>query len=180
LRRSLATAPRLWVPCEGRAPYAFEVYEFGELGTYLPPDLVREVREALVESVSALLPFDSLVSPEPGGHTWGLLVADWLGCGIHILRRDAPPWFTATRADRRTAYYSGNLSFGELTVGERVVVLDDVVSSGGTLSAVVEHLRALGAEVVGAQVILAKGGGADDVARRHGIAVQRLWTKDAP
>ena len=38
-----------------------------------------------------------------------------------------------------------------------MLLVDDVISSGGTIYAIVQQLRNLGVEVVGIQVILVKG-----------------------
>lgn len=52
--------------------YDFKLYPFGERGTYIAPELIREITHNLADAVTEQFPdFDYIVSPEPGGHTWG-------------------------------------------------------------------------------------------------------------
>jgi adenine phosphoribosyltransferase len=174
LGAAVSSAPAVHIPASAtHAPYVFRAYDFGELGLYLDPELIREIRDGLSTAVASFGPFDSIVSPEPGGHTWGLLVADQLGCGLHILRRDPPAWFGVRRRSRRTAYSSCTLCYGDLARGERVVIVDDVVSSGSTLRSIAAGLRSQGADAIGAQVILSKGG-CDGLSERLGLPVRAL------
>lgn len=50
-----------------------------------------------------------------------------------------------------------------VTPGERVVIVEDVITTGGSTREVVELLRSLGAEVVAAASIMDRSGGAADV-----------------
>jgi len=55
--------------------------------------------------------------------------------------------------------------------GERVVVVEDVITTGGSTRETVEALRELGANVVGAASIIDRSGGRADVgAPRHALA----------
>ena len=55
--------------------------------------------------------------------------------------------------------------------GERVVVVEDVITTGGSTRETIEALRALGANVVGAASIIDRSGGRADVgAPRHALA----------
>lgn len=50
-----------------------------------------------------------------------------------------------------------------VTPGERVVIVEDVITTGGSTREVVELLRGLGADVVAAASIMDRSGGAADV-----------------
>jgi len=55
-----------------------------------------------------------------------------------------------------TGYSKTDMFINNIHKGDRVVFVDDVISTGGTLIAIVNALRALGAEVVDALVVFEK------------------------
>lgn len=68
-----------------------------------------------------------------------------------------------------------------ITPGERVVVVEDVVTTGGSALEVVELLRSLGAEVIGVGSIVDRSGGASvfDVPFRSLVKVDaQVWTPE--
>lgn len=83
-------------------------------------------------------------------------VAYALGCGFTMVRKRA-------KLPGETLAYTYQLEYGTDTIevqadaarpGQRVVVIDDLLATGGTLAAAVTLLRKLDAEVVGAACIV--------------------------
>jgi adenine phosphoribosyltransferase len=58
-----------------------------------------------------------------------------------------------------TGYSEGEMYINDVHEGDRVLVLDDLLSTGGTLAAVTEALEGIGAEVVDIVVVVRKAGG---------------------
>jgi cysteine synthase A len=73
-----------------------------------------------------------------------------------------------------TEYYTGHLYLNGITPGDRVIIIDDTVSTGGTLVALIEAVRRSGAEVLEALVVTEKpaNGGAAAVLARCGVQVK--------
>jgi cysteine synthase A len=71
-------------------------------------------------------------------------------------------------------YHTGHLYLNGIRPGDRVIIIDDTVSTGGTLVALVEAVRQAGAEVLEALVVTEKpeNGGAAVVRARCGIEVK--------
>jgi cysteine synthase A len=71
-------------------------------------------------------------------------------------------------------YYTGHLYLNGVTPGDRVIIIDDTVSTGGTLVALVEAVRRAGAEVLEALVVTEKpaNGGAAAVLAGCGVQVK--------
>ena len=71
-------------------------------------------------------------------------------------------------------YYTGHLYLNGVTPGDRVIIIDDTVSTGGTLMALVEAVRRGGAEVLEALVVTEKpaNGGAAAVLAGCGVQVK--------
>ena len=102
---------------------------------------LRTVCEAAIEAVGE--PFDAV-----GGPTMG---ADALAHGMSLLSGAA--WFSVRKEPKghgRRAWVEG----ARLHTGDRVVIVEDVVSTGGSLLKAVEQVRELGVEIVAATALL--------------------------
>lgn len=79
-------------------------------------------------------------------------------------------------AQARTGYGEAALHLNDVGPGDRVLVVDNVLSTGGTLDAVLGALAAAGCQAVGALVAIDKGMARHKVEARHGVAVRALRT----
>ena len=117
------------------------------------PRHAEALGRALAEGVVRLAGerrIDTVVSPAMGGLIIGHEVARALGAR-HI--------FTERDADRKMVLRRGFA----LRAGEAAVVIEDVVTTGGSSLEVVEVLRAAGAEVLAAGSIIDRSGGRADL-----------------
>ncbi|RUS43810.1 phosphoribosyltransferase [Cohnella sp. AR92] len=139
--------------------YDFKLYPFGERGTYIAPELMAEIADSLAESIQLHFPdYDYIVSPEPGGHTWGMLAAYKLGKPMNILRLSTELYEEyEVRMKRETAYNENYLYFDGFKRSDRVLLLDDVISSGATIRGIAAQFAEMGVELIGIQAIIAKG-----------------------
>lgn len=89
---------------------------------------------------------------------------------------DLPPEAGKPPAVVRIAseYYTGHLYLNGITPRDRVIIIDDTVSTGGTLVALIEAVRRAGAEVLEALVVTEKpaNGGVAAVLARCGVEVK--------
>lgn len=117
------------------------------------PRHAEALGRALAEGVARLAggrPIETVVSPAMGGLMIGHEVARALGAR-HI--------FTERDADRKMVLRRGFA----LRAGETAVVIEDVVTTGGSSLEVVEVLKAAGAEVLAAGSIIDRSGGRADL-----------------
>jgi orotate phosphoribosyltransferase len=63
-----------------------------------------------------------------------------------------------------------------LRSGERVVVVDDIMTTGGSVHETVDAVRSAGGHVAGAAVLVDRSGGAADV----DVPIEALWRLDIP
>lgn len=141
--------------------------------------------EVLAEAVNRLIRLGTfsgatklLVEEDKGGILAGpvclatrlpLAVARWYPYDLPADERNP-----VTVAEISSEYFSGRLYLNGIEPGDRVVIIDDTVSTGGTLVALIEAVRRAGAEVTEALVITEKpaNGGARAVHTRCGVAVR--------
>lgn len=110
---------------------------------------LRAVTDLLVEAVAGW-GTTRVVGIESRGFLFGTLVAERLGVGFAPVRKPGKlPWKT-----RREAYA---LEYGEdalemhedAVAGQRVLIVDDLLATGGTAAAAARLAKACGAEVAG-------------------------------
>lgn len=121
--------------------------------------------EALGASVSALSepyagqPIDAIVGIESRGFIFGAAVACELNVGFVPIRKPGK-----LPADTLSVSYA--LEYGEdtveihrdaLTAGQSVVIMDDVLATGGTMAAACELVEKTGAEIVGLAFLVELG-----------------------
>lgn len=67
--------------------------------------------------------------------------------------------------DQSTGYSKGAMYLNDVRPGERVLIVDDVLSTGGTLRAVIDGVRRCGAVVAQVVIVVEKGPGMADLHR---------------
>lgn len=102
----------------------------------------------------------SFAGVESRGFVFAAAMAAEEHSGLHLLRKSGklPP--PVTRCEYALEYGSAALELrgGIVARGERVLLVDDVLATGGTAAAAVELLRSAGAEVLGAAFLMELGG----------------------
>jgi adenine phosphoribosyltransferase len=122
---------------------------FKDITTLLKdPVAFRQALDLLVVLCGAT-PVDKVVAIESRGFIMGSVVADRLGAGFVPVRKPGKLPFRTRRASYELEYGTDVLEIHEDAVdrGERVLVVDDVIATGGTARAVAELVESLGGTV---------------------------------
>jgi adenine phosphoribosyltransferase len=99
---------------------------------------------------------DLVAAMEARGFIFGAAMALKLGAGFVPVRKEGKlPWKTR-RVEYSLEYREDVLHVHEDAVepGQKVLVADDLIATGGTAAAVVDLVEQLGAEVVGVQFLI--------------------------
>jgi orotate phosphoribosyltransferase len=83
------------------------------------------------------------------------------------------------RTDKPKEYGTAKQIEGTLVAGERVVLVEDVVTTGGAALSAVESLRAAGVEVLGALVCVDREEGGAAAFTAAGVPYQALFTRSS-
>ncbi|WP_020672603.1 adenine phosphoribosyltransferase [Amycolatopsis nigrescens] len=113
---------------------------------------------AVVDALAAGLDpeVDLLAAVEARGFLLAAAVGYAKGLGVVLVRKPGKLPAVAGRVDYRLEYGTATLELpaGVVGAGSRVLVLDDVLATGGTLRAACELLENAGAAVAGISVVL--------------------------
>jgi orotate phosphoribosyltransferase len=83
------------------------------------------------------------------------------------------------RTDQPKEYGTARQIEGTLAAGERVLLVEDVVTTGGAALAAVDELRTAGAEVVGALAVVDREQGGPAAFGARGVPFRALFTKSS-
>ena len=111
--------------------------------------------EALAEDTRPL-GVDLVVAPEARGFILGGAIADKLGCGFVPFRKKGKlPWKTIGQ-EYTLEYGVDIIEMHEDAVraGERILIVDDLIATGGTAEAAAKLVKRSGGEIVGAAFIV--------------------------
>lgn len=154
-----------------RGGYPYLVHPLTDGVPRCDPELLREwtawaARSPLLEGATVLLAPEAMALP--------LAVALSLETGIPVLtvrkRRYGIPGEVVAHCE--TGYGEACLHLNDVRPGDRIVVVDDVLSTGGTLDAVLTTLDGMEATVLGALVFLDKGSVRRTLEDRHEVPIQ--------
>ena len=99
---------------------------------------------------------DKIVAIDARGFLLGAAIAYNIGCGVSLVRKEGKLPYKTIKESYEKEYGVDTLTMHEDTIkkGERVLVVDDLLATGGTLEATVKMIERLGGEVAGISYIV--------------------------
>ncbi len=157
LKRSLLEAPIV-----EKDDYHYFVHPVSDGVPKLDPGLLREIviriiRKAQLEDV------DRIVTPAAMGIHISTAVSLMTDIPMTVIRKRQYGLEGEVSISQQTGYSESEMYINDVRAGERVLVIDDVLSTGGTLTAVLDALDEIGAEVIDTVAVIKKVGGGNEV-----------------
>ena len=137
----------------------------------MDPDLLDEVINWMV-SVCAF-DCDRIIAPESMGIPLAVPLSLRLRIPYSVIRKRSYGIEGEIPVTYRTGYSDRNIYINGLKKGDKVVIVDDVISTGGTMSAIVGALKESGISVEDVLVVFSKGSGRDR-SRHLGFEFKRM------
>jgi adenine phosphoribosyltransferase len=119
------------------------------------PACLHEVTDLIADWAEPRKP-DVILGAEARGFILGATIAYKLGCGFVAARRPGKlPWKTVS-ASYALEYGENSLELhaDAITSGQRVLVHDDVLATGGTAKAICDLAEQLGGEILGVAFVI--------------------------
>jgi adenine phosphoribosyltransferase len=161
LKESLLAAPIIW---KGDYPYFIHPLTDGV------PRLDPSVLTAVVELIETKVDWNS-VDLILGIEAMGLPLTSPLS-----MRNNRPQVVVRKRfyglegelaIDQSTGYSKGSMYLNDVQEGERILIVDDVLSTGGTLDAIIKGVESLGAIIESVIVVVEKGPGLQQLQEKY-------------
>lgn len=168
LRKSLVDAPVV-----DKDGYQYFVHPLTDGIPAIEPALLREI----VADIRKLVDFrdvDRIVTVEAMGIPLATALSLDTGVPVSVVRKRRYGFPDEHEIGQQTGYSKGALFVNGLRPGMRVVFVDDVISTGGTLGPLLVALRAMRVEVADIVVLVEKGDGKALVEKEHGVRIRAL------
>lgn len=114
-----------------------------------------EASRRLADRAAAYRP-DAIVAVEARGFLFGAAMAAMMGLGLVPVRKAGKLPGVTIGVDYQLEYGSDRLELheGAVHAGQRVVLVDDLLATGGTIVATADLMRAAGAEIAAALFVI--------------------------
>lgn len=168
LRKSLNECPIL-----DKNGYCYFIHPLTDGIPSISPDLLDESASAIIDAAD--LNCDRIVATEAMGIPIATAVSLRTGIPVSVVRKRSYGLPDERTIEQRTGYSEGKLFVNGLKKGDRVTVIDDVLSTGGTMRSLLSTLiEDIGCEVVDAMVIIDKSEQDLHFEERYGLSVKYL------
>jgi adenine phosphoribosyltransferase len=168
LLRGSATAS----PVVKKGAYDYFVHPLTDGVPRVDPALLREVAQEILGVAD--LRCDVILTAEAMGIPLATALSERTGIPFAIVRKRAYGLPGEVAVHQVTGYSAGQLFMNGIHEGDRVLFVDDVISTGGTLSAIIQAVRGVGARLVDVVVVFEKGQGRAKVEQEHQVKVKTL------
>src|SRR6056297_4331979 len=152
LRQSLLDAPII-----EKDGYHYFVHPISDGVPTLKPELLREIVIRIIRKAE-LTDVDKIVTPEAMGIHISTAVSLMTDIPVVVIRKRQYGLPGEVALSQQTGYSENEMYINDVDDGDRVLVLDDVLSTGGTMKAVTEALGYIGADVVDIVAVIKKVG----------------------
>ena len=153
--------------------YQYFIHPLSDGVPSIDPELLNEAADRMISMCD--FDCDYIVTAEAMGIPIATAISLKLGIPFTIVRKRKYDLPGEVDIAQYTGYSKSSMYINGLKKGDRVVLIDDVLSTGGTLKAIIDALKnRIGCEIVDAAVIFGKSDKDEEIYREFGVRVKRL------
>lgn len=123
------------------------------------PEGLKKSIDGILESLKGI-DFDIVIGPESRGFIFGMPVAYMLGKGFVPVRKKGKLPCETIEREYALEYGTAVIEIHKDAIksGDKVVIIDDLIATGGTMEAIIDMVESLGGEVVRIQFVMELAG----------------------
>ncbi len=169
LQDSLRGSPIIW-----KGDYPYFIHPISDGIPRMDADVLRATRDLIVEMVD-WSQIDLVVSVEAMGLPLLAAVGEATGKPTVVIRKREYGMEGEVRVDVSTGYSQSTTYINDISPGERILIVDDVISTGGTLEPILATLEEMGVILQDIVIAIEKGEGRERLAKeRPGWPIRSL------
>ena len=159
LQDSLRDSPIIW-----KGDYPYFIHPISDGIPRMDADVLRATRDLIVEMVD-WSNIDLIVSVEAMGLPLLAAVGDATGKPTVVIRKRQYGMEGEVRVDVATGYSKSTTYINDIKSGERILIVDAVISTGGTLEPILAALEGMGVILQDIVIAIEKGEGRERLAK---------------
>ncbi len=171
LKKSLEESPIV-----KKGEYNYFVHPVTDGIPLVEPEVLSEIARTLKKH--ATLDVDKIVCVEAMGIHLATALSLETGIPFVVVRKRQYGLPGEVGVHQTTGYSQGELYINGIESGDRLLLIDDVVSTGGTMIAVLQALQQMDVEMTEVIAVIEKGAGKEIVERETGLKLRTLVKVD--
>lgn len=161
-------------PIVKKGEYDYVIHPITDGVPFITPELLREVTNAMKKHIKKCGKFDRIVTMEAMGIPLASALSLDLGIPFTIIRKRQYGLPGEVSVEQVTGYSKSKMYVNGLKKGDTVILVDDVLSTGGTLKAVLYVLKEIGVDVKGVFIAVYKGTCKEQIRKEYNIPITTI------
>jgi len=167
LRESVLASPVI-----DKDGYPYLVHPITDGIPYVEPEILNEIIDWMLDVGD--FDCDVILAPESMGIPLAIPVSLKLNIPYTVARKRRYDLPGEIIIPHKTGYSDSALYVNGVKRGDRIVIVDDVLSTGGTMSALIDALTSNGIEIVDVLVVLNKGFHGEELKEMFGVDIKTM------
>ena len=172
LKKSLEEAPVIQKEYDGKT-YNYFVHPISDGIPETEPAILEEIADYIIADGKPV-GVDKIVTIEAMGMPIATALSLKTGIPVVVIRKRKYGLIGEIELSQSTGYSKGALFINGISSGDRILIVDDVISTGGTLFPILEILKQNGADIAGVYCVIGRGDGAKRIKDKTGTDVTVL------
>ena len=158
-------------PIVKKGDYYYVIHPITDGVPFITPELLQETSDKICKKLKKYMPFDRIVTMEAMGIPLATMVSMAFDIPFTIIRKRSYGLPGEISVKQITGYSKSNLFINGINTGDTIVIVDDVISTGGTLRAVLTAFQKLQVTVKAIIIAIDKGTCAQDISTDYNIPI---------
>ncbi|DAC73216.1 MAG TPA: adenine phosphoribosyltransferase [Thermoplasmata archaeon] len=173
LKKSLYEAPIV-----KKGDYDYVIHPITDGVPYITPELLKEVSDEMKKHINKCGKFDRIVTMEAMGIPLASALSLDLGVPFTIIRKRQYGLPGEVSVEQVTGYSKSKMYINGLKKGDTIVIVDDVLSTGGTLRAVLSVFKKMNVNVKCVYIAINKGSHLQEISKEFSVPITSIITID--
>jgi adenine phosphoribosyltransferase len=169
LIKSLKEAPII-----KKGKYQYIIHPITDGIPEIKPDLLKEITSEIHNIIENLGKIDKIVTIEAMGIPIATTLSLKMNIPLTIIRKREYKIPGEISVEQKTGYSKSKLYLNGIKKGDKIVLVDDVISTGGTLKSVLNSLIKIGVIVKAVIIVIDKGESTNNIIKETKIDIHTL------
>ena len=166
LKKSFENAPIV-----NKGKYQYVIHPLTDGIPEIEPDLLKEVTNKIYGLIKDYRDIDKIVTIEAMGIPIATSLSLKMNIPFSIIRKRKYGLEDEIKVEQKTGYSKSELFLNGFKKGEKIIIVDDVLSTGGTLNIILKKLIEIGIKIRCVIIIIDKGNSIDEIIEKYNIDI---------